>query len=57
MSQEATLLHCYNRGCGKKFDPNDNKEGMLNIQKINYIRKVQKFDNLKNYLFIFSIYN
>ncbi|KAG6802346.1 cysteine and histidine-rich domain-containing protein [Apis mellifera caucasica] len=27
MSQEATLLHCYNRGCGKKFDPNDNKEG------------------------------
>lgn len=31
MSQEATLLHCYNRGCGKKFDPNDNKEGMLNI--------------------------
>ncbi|CAK9820814.1 Cysteine and histidine-rich domain-containing protein morgana [Anthophora plagiata] len=27
MSQEATLLHCYNRGCGKMFDPNDNKEG------------------------------
>lgn len=27
MSQETTLLHCYNRGCGKKFDPNDNKEG------------------------------
>ncbi|XP_054003684.1 cysteine and histidine-rich domain-containing protein morgana [Hylaeus anthracinus] len=27
MSQEATLLHCYNRGCGKKFDPDDNKEG------------------------------
>ncbi|XP_012152858.1 cysteine and histidine rich domain containing protein [Megachile rotundata] len=27
MSHETTLLHCYNRGCGKKFDPNDNKEG------------------------------
>ncbi|XP_076239888.1 cysteine and histidine rich domain containing protein [Calliopsis andreniformis] len=27
MSQETTLLHCYNRGCGKKFDPNNNKEG------------------------------
>ncbi|KOC69964.1 Cysteine and histidine-rich domain-containing protein [Habropoda laboriosa] len=27
MSQEATLLHCYNRGCGKMFHPNDNKEG------------------------------
>ncbi|KZC15182.1 PREDICTED: cysteine and histidine-rich domain-containing protein [Dufourea novaeangliae] len=26
MSQEATLLLCYNRGCLKKFDPNDNKE-------------------------------
>ncbi|XP_078037174.1 cysteine and histidine rich domain containing protein [Augochlora pura] len=25
MPQEATLLHCYNRGCGKKFDPNNNK--------------------------------
>ena len=29
MSQEENLLPCYNRGCGKKFDPNDNKEGML----------------------------
>ena len=27
MSQEASLLHCYHRGCGKKFDPTDNKEG------------------------------
>ncbi|KAF3428258.1 hypothetical protein E2986_02113 [Frieseomelitta varia] len=27
MSQEENLLHCYNRGCGKKFDPNNNKEG------------------------------
>lgn len=27
MSQETTLLTCYNHGCGKKFDPNDNKEG------------------------------
>ncbi|XP_026668314.1 cysteine and histidine-rich domain-containing protein isoform X3 [Ceratina calcarata] len=27
MSRETMLLHCYNRGCGKKFDPNDNKEG------------------------------
>lgn len=26
MSQAATELHCYNRGCGKKFDPNNNKE-------------------------------
>ncbi|KAK1134771.1 hypothetical protein K0M31_007542 [Melipona bicolor] len=26
MSQEENLL-CYNRGCGKKFDPNNNKEG------------------------------
>ncbi|XP_015183253.1 PREDICTED: cysteine and histidine-rich domain-containing protein [Polistes dominula] len=27
MSEEKVLLHCYNRGCGKMFDPNDNKEG------------------------------
>lgn len=27
MPQETILLNCYNRGCGKKFDPNDNKEG------------------------------
>ncbi|XP_018404405.1 PREDICTED: cysteine and histidine-rich domain-containing protein-like [Cyphomyrmex costatus] len=26
MSQEIDLLHCYHRGCGKKFDPNDNKD-------------------------------
>ncbi|XP_011351615.2 cysteine and histidine-rich domain-containing protein [Ooceraea biroi] len=26
MAQEANLLHCYHRGCGKKFDPNDNKD-------------------------------
>lgn len=26
MSQETDLLHCYHRGCGKKFDPNDNKD-------------------------------
>ncbi|XP_032681782.1 cysteine and histidine-rich domain-containing protein [Odontomachus brunneus] len=26
MSQKAALLHCYHRGCGKKFDPNDNKD-------------------------------
>ncbi|KAK2577408.1 hypothetical protein KPH14_003518 [Odynerus spinipes] len=27
MSEGQVLLHCYNRGCGQKFDPNDNKEG------------------------------
>ncbi|OAD56220.1 Cysteine and histidine-rich domain-containing protein [Eufriesea mexicana] len=27
MSQEEILLYCYNRGCGKKFNPNNNKEG------------------------------
>ncbi|XP_025995378.1 cysteine and histidine-rich domain-containing protein [Solenopsis invicta] len=26
MSQEINLLHCYHRGCGKKFDPKDNKD-------------------------------
>ncbi|XP_011875846.1 PREDICTED: cysteine and histidine-rich domain-containing protein isoform X2 [Vollenhovia emeryi] len=26
MSQETGLLHCYNRGCGKKFNPSDNKD-------------------------------
>ncbi|KAF7417587.1 hypothetical protein HZH68_000240 [Vespula germanica] len=26
MSEGKILLHCYNRGCGKQFDPNDNKE-------------------------------
>lgn len=29
MSQETNLLLCYHRGCGKKFDPNDNKDGKL----------------------------
>lgn len=27
MSKDKVLLLCYNRGCGKQFDPNDNKEG------------------------------
>jgi len=26
MSQETEMLHCYHRGCGKKFDRNDNKD-------------------------------
>ncbi|EFN63764.1 Cysteine and histidine-rich domain-containing protein 1 [Camponotus floridanus] len=26
MSQETNLLLCYHRGCGKKFDPNNNKD-------------------------------
>lgn len=26
MSGEKALLPCYNRGCGQKFDPNDNKD-------------------------------
>ncbi|XP_015522605.1 cysteine and histidine-rich domain-containing protein morgana [Neodiprion virginianus] len=24
---EEKMLHCYNRGCGKKYDPENNKEG------------------------------
>lgn len=31
MSQETELLHCYHRGCGKKFDQNDNKDGKLHV--------------------------
>lgn len=26
-SEGVQLFHCYNRGCGQKFDPNENKEG------------------------------
>lgn len=26
-SEGSQLLHCYNRGCGQKFDPNENREG------------------------------
>ena len=37
MSQEENLLHCYNRGCGKKFDPNNNKEGCYIEDIIYYI--------------------
>lgn len=22
-------LHCYNRGCGQKFNPNDNEKGKM----------------------------
>lgn len=28
-SENVNLLMCYNRGCGNKFDPNDNKEGII----------------------------
>lgn len=38
MSQEEILLYCYNRGCGKKFNPNNNKEGMLFILKCIMLR-------------------
>lgn len=32
MADDKNLEICYNRGCGKKFDPNNNnKEGMYNI--------------------------
>lgn len=27
MSDSKATLNCYNRGCGKKYDPDDNKEG------------------------------
>lgn len=23
----ADLVHCYNKGCGQKFDPTNNQEG------------------------------
>ncbi|XP_024938126.1 cysteine and histidine-rich domain-containing protein isoform X2 [Cephus cinctus] len=26
MSEEKVLLHCYNRGCGQKFDPSNSKD-------------------------------
>lgn len=26
-TENSELLLCYNRGCGSKFDPNENKEG------------------------------
>lgn len=25
----ADLLYCYNKGCGNKYKPEDNKEGLL----------------------------
>lgn len=46
MSEGKILLHCYNRGCGKQFDPNDNKEGkflddLIHIIKtINFLRMI-----------------
>lgn len=40
MSERKILLHCYNRGCGKQFDPNDNKEGkLLNDDDLTHIIK------------------
>jgi len=27
MPSDSDLLHCYNKGCGQKFDPNNNPEG------------------------------
>jgi len=32
-SEGSQLLHCYNRGCGQKFDPNENSEGNRDILK------------------------
>ena len=26
-SDAYQLINCYNRGCGQKFDPSENKEG------------------------------
>lgn len=30
-SEGNQLFHCYNRGCGQKFDPNENREGNRNV--------------------------
>lgn len=29
MSDDTSLILCYNRGCGAKFDPSKNPEGIL----------------------------
>lgn len=28
----ADLVHCYNKGCGQKFDPTNNQEGKKNTE-------------------------
>lgn len=27
MTENTVLLQCYNRGCGQKYNPSENKEG------------------------------
>jgi hypothetical protein len=27
-TSDANLVFCYNKGCGKKFNPNDNPDGI-----------------------------
>lgn len=31
---ENQLLQCYNRGCGQKYDPDDNKESKFSVNMI-----------------------
>lgn len=33
-SEGCQLIHCYNRGCGQKYDPNENTEGRYEIEKL-----------------------
>lgn len=30
----AETVHCYNKGCGQKFDPNNNQEGKKKNQNV-----------------------
>lgn len=37
----ASLLICYNKGCGQKFDPNENKDGK--VEKENFEKNLHVF--------------
>lgn len=36
MSNQNDLLQCYNRGCGKKFDPKNNEDGKQGYRSLNF---------------------
>lgn len=44
MTESANLVSCYNKGCGKKFDPSENEEGEVKIRL-----EFSRFQNSRNF--------
>lgn len=43
----AETVHCYNKGCGQKFDPSNNQEGKKKIIRMYLISQWEKGDLIR----------